>query len=332
MAPNANYLSELWRRGAMPDSAATYIFAVCCVAPAAVVHAGALLVSNDILPFVPYYPAVLATAFIGGALAAGLTVILSAALVWWAFPSPYFGAGAPLLIQTINLAFYVTAAAIMIRVAQFHRRLTRGADNLAAMGEQRQGKWRRLILEGLPSNSPEGYLLAAACIVVATLVRFAMGWVGGDVLLFASYFPAVLVVSLLAGARMGVFAVALSAVAVWWAFLPSHAGSPWATQSQMAGLAFFVFTASLTVWVVEYRCEELEADGIARHKRQQAVGRTFWMQHATLSCPYCGLDLGLRCEAGSVVEFDIKEWEMRCRHRALESPLMCQRLRHGSSR
>jgi hypothetical protein len=48
---------------------------------------------------------------------------------------------------------------------------------------------REIVPKGLPPISRSAYLFAVACVAVATLVRVGFGWLAGDTLLFASYFP-----------------------------------------------------------------------------------------------------------------------------------------------
>ena len=69
--------------------------------------------------------------------------------------------------------------------------------------------------------SPSAF--AAALLVIAlaaatqeVLVSF------GSTLCFATFFPAILVASLLGGAPAGAFAVALTIPIVWWAFMPPY--------------------------------------------------------------------------------------------------------------
>jgi hypothetical protein len=67
----------------------------------------------------------------------------------------------------------------------------------------------------------------------------------GATLYFATYFPAVLVVSVFAGVPAGVLTVALTTIVVWWAYMPrSFEFSP-LRNSDYANIATFWISAGL---------------------------------------------------------------------------------------
>ncbi|MGQ0682850.1 DUF4118 domain-containing protein [Bradyrhizobium sp.] len=67
--------------------------------------------------------------------------------------------------------------------------------------------------------SPWAFVAAALVIVLAASVQEVFV-VFGTKLYFASFFPAILIASLLAGAPSGIFATLLTIPIVWWAFMP----------------------------------------------------------------------------------------------------------------
>ena len=69
--------------------------------------------------------------------------------------------------------------------------------------------------------SPQAFLVALLMIALAASVQ-EMFTILGTRLYFASFFPAILLASLVAGAPAGIFATALSIPIVWWAFMPPH--------------------------------------------------------------------------------------------------------------
>ena len=263
MAPGISWLTELRRRVLIPGSPAVgYLFASVFVAVAALVHALMLFLSAEILPFVSYYPAILLATLVGGAGPGSLAAFLSALSVGWYFPSPYFGPGAVPLTLTINLALYIIAAALIIWTAESARHvraeelsLLRGSVKSAAADKPFAtpylGAFGRLVLEGLPQNSAISYVLALACVAVATLVRIAFGWMSEDVLLFSSYYPAILFVTLLAGIGPGVFAVVATAIIVDWALVPPQFAFVWPTGTDALNLAFFSAVSAITVLLAE---------------------------------------------------------------------------------
>jgi K+-sensing histidine kinase KdpD len=121
----------------------------------------------------------------------------------------------------------------------------------ARSGQTLANGWHKLIQPGISPKSPVAYLFAAACVALATALRFAFGWHGGDTLLFGSYYPAILTVTLICGAASGVFATILSLVVVWWAIIPPDFNLAEPTTGQIVGFAYFLAMAGITVLVAE---------------------------------------------------------------------------------
>ena len=67
--------------------------------------------------------------------------------------------------------------------------------------------------------SPSAFLAAVVAISLAASIQEVF-LVFGTRLYFASFFPAILIATLLAGAPAGIFATLLTIPVVWWAFLP----------------------------------------------------------------------------------------------------------------
>src|SRR5262249_47497215 len=79
---------------------------------------------------------------------------------------------------------------------------------------------RNVILRVRPW-SPSAFLAAVLAVVLAASVQ-ELFFVFCAKLYFASFFPATLAVSLLAGAPAGIFATLLTIPIVWWAFMPPY--------------------------------------------------------------------------------------------------------------
>lgn len=107
-------------------STEAYAFAVSCVAMASLLRWGLGLISDDILPFPTFYPAVLFAALIGGAHAGMLAATLGGLIGWWAFMAPHY-TFLPLSVgQSISVATYLIASiAIVWGVDHYRRLLTR---------------------------------------------------------------------------------------------------------------------------------------------------------------------------------------------------------------
>jgi len=76
------------------------------------------------------------------------------------------------------------------------------------------GDWLRKLTDlAVAPNSARAFLLAVACVAAATVIRYLLGFINPDLVPFAVYFPAVLVVALLAGVSAAIVATLLSMVA-----------------------------------------------------------------------------------------------------------------------
>jgi two-component sensor histidine kinase len=98
--------------------------------------------------------------------------------------------------------------------------------------------------------SPSALLLAPVAVLLATLLRLCFSYFGAS-LYFATFFPAVLIVSLVAGAPAGVLTLLLTIPVVWWAFLPpSFAFGPLA-PIDYANFALFIVAGGMTVCLAD---------------------------------------------------------------------------------
>ena len=104
---------------------------------------------------------------------------------------------------------------------------------------------RKVILRVRPW-SPSAFLAALIAIVLAATIQ-EMFAVFGAKLYFASFYPAILVASLLAGAPAGIFATLLTIPVVWWAFMPPHFEFNPLTADDYDSFATFVLVSSLVI-------------------------------------------------------------------------------------
>jgi K+-sensing histidine kinase KdpD len=258
-------LGRLRYDGLPAGSPAAYLFAVVCVVAAGLAHFAFAHFTNDMTPSVPYYPAIFVAALFGGARAGIIALVLSAVVIWWAIDTHYFGHHTTALTRAVNRGLYVTAAVLVVWVADRYRRAGRdrdppaetasaptGARVAATSGPAGPGlplrQWWR---DGLAPNSLAAYGFALACIAAATFVRFGFGWLGGDVLPFASYYPAILIASLIGGVEAGLFAMMLSMVAAWWTLVSHHGSAGMPTRDEFVSFALYLFASLLTVWLAE---------------------------------------------------------------------------------
>ncbi len=94
--------------------------------------------------------------------------------------------------------------------------------------------------------SLSAFLAAVFAIVLAASVQ-EMFQVLGAKLYIASFFPAVLFASLLAGAPSGVFATLLAIPMVWWAFMPPHFQFQTLTADDYHRFAMFALGCALAI-------------------------------------------------------------------------------------
>ena len=64
------------------------------------------------------------------------------------------------------------------------------------------------------------FLFAGICVAAATALRYGLGYINPDLVPFATYFPAVLMVALFAGAPAAIAAIGLSVLVEGWLFGP----------------------------------------------------------------------------------------------------------------
>src|SRR5215470_20201111 len=104
---------------------------------------------------------------------------------------------------------------------------------------------RKVILRVRPW-SPSAFVAALLAIALAASVQ-EMFAVFGAKLYFASFFPAILLASLLAGAPSGIFATLLTIPIVWWAFMPPYFEFQPLTSDEYHAFAMFTLGSALVI-------------------------------------------------------------------------------------
>ena len=74
----------------------------------------------------------------------------------------------------------------------------------------------------LPRGSTEAYLAATVLVVIASLARWGLDFVGQPLLPYTAYYPAILFATYIGGLSVGFYAAILAGLIGWWAFLPPH--------------------------------------------------------------------------------------------------------------
>jgi two-component sensor histidine kinase len=100
----------------------------------------------------------------------------------------------------------------------------------------------------VPTGSAQAYFAATLLVIAASLVRWALGFLGPVLLPFTTYFPAVLFATYIGGLRVGIFAAILGGFIGWGAFMPSHFALSSVTHESEIELATYLIACVLIIW------------------------------------------------------------------------------------
>jgi K+-sensing histidine kinase KdpD len=243
-------LRRLRDEGLPSRSAAAYVFALVCIAVAAVSHLAFAQLTGAITPSILYNPAIFVAALVGGTGGGLLALGFSVVLLSVAFGPRYFASPLPTPTTAVNWILYIAAALAIIWVAGRYRG-SRAARTRIDVGAASGAAAARSPSRGVRPNSLAGYIVAIACIAAATLLRAGFAWVGGQMLPLVSYYPAVLIAALIGGSGAGLLAMILSLVAVWWEDPAPLLSFALPSQGESVGLSLYVFATLLTLWLAE---------------------------------------------------------------------------------
>lgn len=108
--------------------------------------------------------------------------------------------------------------------------------------------WLRRINErAFAPRSAPAFLFAALCVAAATALRYGFGYIDPDLVPFATYFPAVLVVALFAGLPAAIAATVLSILVAGWLFGPPGP----LTRLEVLNSGLFGFACALIIVLAE---------------------------------------------------------------------------------
>jgi two-component sensor histidine kinase len=108
--------------------------------------------------------------------------------------------------------------------------------------------------------------------MAATLARVALGLLFGPTLPFATYFPAVLISTLVGGVIAGLFSIPLSVMAVWWAIdAPVYEFGP-LTTVEAANFGLFSLSSLVVVWLAARHRQLLARFDKQEQERELLVG------------------------------------------------------------
>jgi two-component sensor histidine kinase len=97
-------------------------------------------------------------------------------------------------------------------------------------------------------GSVEAYLAATVLVVVASLARWGLDFLGETHLTFTTFYPVVLFATYFGGPRVGVFASIAGGLVAWWAFLLPHVGFFPIDISGELELLTYAVACTLIIW------------------------------------------------------------------------------------
>jgi two-component sensor histidine kinase len=114
--------------------------------------------------------------------------------------------------------------------------------------------------------------LCVACVIAATLARIALGLLFGPTLPFATYFPAVLISTLVGGVGAGLLSIPLSVIVVWWAIdAPVYEFGP-LSAVEVANFGLFSLSSLVVVWLAARHRQLLARSDKQEQERKLLVG------------------------------------------------------------
>lgn len=112
----------------------------------------------------------------------------------------------------------------------------------------------RLPYLSMPSNlqirpgSAEAYAAAVLFVALGSVARWAIGLVDPESALYSTYYPAVILATIVGGTGTGAFAAIVGGIIGWWAFTPPHFVFLPLRFGQGISLICYMFVAFLIVW------------------------------------------------------------------------------------
>jgi two-component sensor histidine kinase len=130
---------------------------------------------------------------------------------------------------------------------------------------------RSAVRRGLHPGSPAAFAFAILCVAAATLLRLAVDVIAPNAPAFATYYPTILVATLIGGAAAGGFAFLVSGLVAYWAFLPPQFEWSIPTADQIVGLSLFAVASTMIVWIAAKYRDVLRQLNEEEHYRQVVV-------------------------------------------------------------
>ena len=110
----------------------------------------------------------------------------------------------------------------------------------------------RLLRRGLRPGSLSAIAFAISCVMVALGVRLVFWLFKPDLVIFATYYPAVLLATLIGGWWAGIVAQVVGGIAAWLFFDPSLVPPTQAFSEQIADFGLYGLSSGLIIWACEH--------------------------------------------------------------------------------
>jgi len=120
-------------------------------------------------------------------------------------------------------------------------------------------------------NSIGAYVFAAVCIIVATALRLAVGWIDVGAAPFTIYFPAILIIAWLCGAAVALVALAVILIVGWWAFVPPYFEFAIITPRALLNLSLFAIVSIVTILFADAYRRVVDALRVEHRERELVV-------------------------------------------------------------
>ena len=139
-----------------------------------------------------------------------------------------------------------------------------GDGQLPEQSGTRHGRWR---------SGVRPYVLVVGVVGAATALRWILDPLFGPAKQFITFYPAIVVAALVGGARAGVMATVLAAVAVDQLFVRPRGGLLTLRLSDWVALVLFGTAGGLISWMAEKvdRARRQEAEGLERKRAAEAL-------------------------------------------------------------